>query len=95
MTLLHPLFFTNNATRGLEIEEDAHGKRVATHSIKVKEYLKVAPRKAGLYLPNASMDDSQVRLCIVSNMVAALGTDRRGRRCFTDHCTSCSRHSSR
>jgi hypothetical protein len=62
VTLLHPLFFTNNATRTMEIEEDADGRRFTVRAIKVKEYLDVAPHKAGLYLPKASTKDSQVIL---------------------------------
>jgi len=59
-TLLHPFFFTNNATRTVEVDEDANGRRRVVRSIKVKEYLEVAPHKAGLYLPQSSADDVQV-----------------------------------
>jgi hypothetical protein len=60
VTLLHPLFFTNNGTRSLEVEENANGERFTVRAIKVKEYLTVKPHKAGLYLPKASTSDVQV-----------------------------------
>jgi hypothetical protein len=62
VTLLHPFFFTNNATRTIETEEDADGKRFTVRSIRVKEYLSARPHKAGLYLPRASTGASDVQV---------------------------------
>lgn len=81
VTLLHPLFFTNNATRSLEVEENANGERFTVRAIKVKEYLTEKSHKAGLYLPKASTGDVQV----IGETDARLhGTDQSYRLCTID-----------
>lgn len=42
------------------MDEDATGERRIVRSIKVKEYLRVPPHKARLYLTSVSSDDIQV-----------------------------------